>query len=84
MYHKDRAKVVKKNEIRKQINQKVHFLSNFLPSSPLASSPLASSPHRLITSSPHRLIALIASSPYNLITSKQLILALSYGPYTLI
>ena len=54
MYRKDRAKVVKKNEIRKQIYQKVHFLSKFL----------ASSPHR-----PHRLIALIASSPYRLITS---------------
>ena len=63
MYRKDRAKVVKKNEIRKQFNQKVHFLSKFLPSSPSR---------------------LIASSPYNLITSKQLILALSYGPYTLI
>lgn len=58
MYHKDRAKVVKKNEIRKQINQKVYFLSKFIASSP--------------------------SSPYNLITSKQLILVLSYGPYTLI
>ena len=39
MYHKDRAKVVKKNEIRKQINQKVYFLSNFLAYRLLALSP---------------------------------------------
>lgn len=45
MYHKDRAKVVKKNEIRKQINQKVTFCLNFSPHRS----------HRLIAS---RLIAL--------------------------
>ena len=55
MYRKDRAKVVKKNEIRKQIYQKVHFLSKFLASSPHR-------PHRLIALSPHHLIAL---SPQN-------------------
>ena len=61
MYHKDRAKVVKKNEIRKQINQKVHFLSKFLASRLFASSPsrlIAFSPLRLIAFSPHRFIAL--------------------------
>ncbi len=48
--HKDGAKVVKKNEIRKQINQKVYFLSKFLASS--LSSPHRLSPHRPITLSP--------------------------------
>ena len=50
MYHKDRAKVVKKNEIRKQINQKVYFLSKFFASS--LSSPHRLSPHSPITLSP--------------------------------